>query len=128
MLGSLIVQMPPTCRECRFFIQAFGYLCVGEEDCTDAHRQWLRQHYAGERPDWCPLQTEFPSVSGREFISPEEFHKHIATLACPRDFGFETEYMAEWCPPDFHQGDCKRCWDSKVVKTDCVPNGVLDEG
>ena len=74
MLGSIIVQMPPTCRECRFFIQAFGYLCAGEENCTDEHKQWLRQNYAGKRPGRCPLKTESPSISGWEFVSPKEFH------------------------------------------------------
>lgn len=66
-------------------------------------------------------------MNGREFIAPEEFHKHIDKYACPYNFGFETEYMQLCCPPDYLQGDCKKCWDSKVVKTNCVPDGYLDD-
>lgn len=54
-------------------------------------------------------------ISGRQFVTPEEFHKHIDVFACPKDFGFETEYMEKNCPPGYYQGDCKECWDSNVV-------------
>lgn len=62
----------------------------------------------------------------KEFITPEQLHQYIDIYACPYDFGFETEYMQQSCPPEFCQGDCVKCWNSTVVKTGCAPNGCLD--
>lgn len=55
------------------------------------------------------------NISGRQFVTPREFHEHIDLYACPKDFGFETEYMEKNCPPGHYQGDCKECWDSDVI-------------
>ena len=26
----------------------------------------------------------------------------------------------------YYQGDCKKCWDSEVIETNCKPNGCLE--
>ena len=65
-------------------------------------------------------------MNGREYITPEKFHEYIDDYACPYDFGFETEYMKLYCGKGHYQGDCKKCWDSEVIKTNCTPNGCLE--
>lgn len=62
-------------------------------------------------------------MTGREYITPEVFHKRIDIYACPEDYGFETEYMRNHCctKGNYH-GDCKKCWDSTVIKTNCIPD------
>lgn len=63
---------------------------------------------------------------GKEYITPEKFHKYIDRYACPYDFGFETEYSKFYCGEGYYQGDCKKCWDSEVIETNCKPNGCLE--
>lgn len=58
MNGKITIEIPKTCRECRLFLQSYGYLCVGEEFCTDEHTEWLKRNYAGERPVWCPIKED----------------------------------------------------------------------
>lgn len=66
-------------------------------------------------------------MNGREYITPEKFHKYIDYYACPDDFGFETEYMKLYCGKGYYQGDCKKCWDSEVVKTNCAASDYFEK-
>ena len=65
-------------------------------------------------------------MNGKEYITPEKFHEYIDRYACPYDFGFETEYSKFYCGEGCYQGDCKKCWDSKVIETNYKPNGCLE--
>ena len=51
----------------------------------------------------------------KDAISHRELRLYVEENACPREFGLETEYMAKFCPPGYWQGDCKKCWESKVI-------------
>lgn len=54
-------------------------------------------------------------MTGREYITPEKFYKMLDYYACVMDFDFKTKYSEEHCKPGHYQGDCKECWDSKIV-------------
>lgn len=56
MYGAIVTEIPRTCRECRFFAQSYGYLCLGEEVTSDSHISWLKENYAAARPEWCPIE------------------------------------------------------------------------
>ena len=51
----------------------------------------------------------------KDAISHRELRLYVEENACPREFGLETEYMEKFCPPGYWQGDCKKCWESKVI-------------
>ena len=51
----------------------------------------------------------------KDAISHRELRLYAEEYACPREFGLETEYMGKFCPPGFWQGDCKKCWESRVI-------------
>ena len=53
----------------------------------------------------------------KDAISHRELRLYVEENACPREFGLETEYMEKFCPPGYWQGDCKKCWESKVVNS-----------
>ena len=51
----------------------------------------------------------------KDAISHRELRLYVEENACPRESGLETEYMEKFCPPGYWQGDCKKCWESKVI-------------
>lgn len=59
-------------------------------------------------------------MNGTEYldkhVSKQTLFETLYKYNCPRDFGFETELSLnkEYCCESY-QGDCKECWDSKVV-------------
>lgn len=54
-MGRIVTRIPQTCRECRFFIQEFGYICIALENQHLETSKWLENNYAGGRPIWCPI-------------------------------------------------------------------------
>ena len=60
MLGKITLEIPASCRECRLFVQEFGYICLGVEICEKDLSQWLESYYAERRPTWCPIVKEEP--------------------------------------------------------------------
>lgn len=58
MYGKIRVEIPDTCRECRFFIQNPSYECTAKNIFVSEHRKWLKQNYAGSRPTWCPIKAD----------------------------------------------------------------------
>ena len=58
-------------------------------------------------------------MSVHKYVEKQTLIHTICMCYCPRDFGFETEYSLnnreKWCT-DSYQGDCNKCWDSKVIE------------
>lgn len=55
MKGKILLTIPKSCRDCKFFLQEYGYSCLAEDECIEDHVEWLKHHYAAERPAWCPI-------------------------------------------------------------------------
>ena len=59
-------------------------------------------------------------MNGKEYVdnnfTKQQFIDRLHIDNCPCDFGFETECSSnkEYCNSRY-QGDCERCWDSKVL-------------
>lgn len=58
MYGKISIEIPETCRECRLFVQEFGYICLGVPVCDKSMTQWLELNYAERRPAFCPIIKE----------------------------------------------------------------------
>lgn len=50
------IEVPSSCRECKFFKQESKYWCAKDSKCSDEHSEWLNQNYAGGRPNWCSIK------------------------------------------------------------------------
>lgn len=79
--GFLVLDVPDSCRECKLFVQGPIYYCSGVEFTSpEEHIKqagWLGDHYAGSRPDWCPLRP-LPQKDNDDYY-PDEFQDGIKT-------------------------------------------------
>ena len=77
MYGKVRVEIPKTCRECRFFIQNPSYDCTAKYIFEPELRKWLKQNYAGARPSWCPIKED-KFWEGKVVMTRDEMIEFIA--------------------------------------------------